>query len=212
MADPASFAERENWYGGHYELALELGLRRRSDADAALLRGLAAIWREPDLDGPYPDGRSEPEDQVRTEPVPRDMAEPGHLYGQATLPTGATIVCGTCVSRQRGDDGVDWLILYLPMGALDVADERVGAHPFPGPVGAVSSRTWREPIDAWLAAIALRVRAAVEFRVGVIGHEASAPGDPWDGDVPDVREIGYVVPTGDSARFLPANRWDSTWS
>jgi hypothetical protein len=212
MADPASFAVDENWRGGHYELAFELGLHHHEDADSRLLAALAVVWREPQLDGCYRQHTIEPEDQPQLAPVPLDIAEPGHLYGRATIPTGPTVVCGTFVSRQAGrDDGVDWLGLYLPMGALAEADPRVGGYPFERyDAGRPSSRTWREPIDDWFATIALRVHAVVPFRVALIGFEASAPGAPWDGHVPTRRGISYVVPTTRPATIYPTTDWDPT--
>jgi hypothetical protein len=207
MGDPASFTDEENWHGSHYELAFELGLRHAPDADTTLRRALAAVWREPRLDGCYLEHLMEPEDQPRVDPVIRDIDEPGHLHGRATLPTGVRIVCGTVVVRHSGEDGVDWLCFYLPSGALGAADERVGAFPFHGP-GTPSSASWRAPVDDWLAGIATRVWATVRFRVALIGEEASAPGDPWDGHVPEERGIAHVVPTGDGVVHLPPTRWD----
>lgn len=206
MPNAASFPLDENWHGGYYELALELGPHRDTDADTRLLEALVAIWQEPGLDGCFLDRGVEPEHQHRVEPIPLDLNEPGHLLGRATLPTGARVVCGTWVSTY--DDGADWLGFYLPLGALNNADPRVGAFPFPGPP-QTSSRLWRERLDDWLAGIALRVRSLVEFRVGLIGFEASTPGDPWDGEIPDERWIGYMIPTGDTATFWPANTWDA---
>jgi hypothetical protein len=145
MENSASFDLDDNWYGGFYELAFELGPRRAPDADAKLLQTLAAIWQDPNLDGCYRD-RVEPESQVRVEPIPLDLDEPGHLFGRATLPSGTRVVCGTWVSRQGLDDGVDWVGLYLPLGALGRADERVRSSSFPRPG---PSRSWREPIDEW---------------------------------------------------------------
>jgi hypothetical protein len=208
-ADPASFAAHDNWAGGHYELAFELGPHHHEDADSRLLAALAVIWREPALDGCYREPRVEPEDQPRVGPVPLDIEHPGHFYGRAALPTGPTLVCGTFVSRQDSwDDGVDWLGLYLPVGALAEADPRVGPFPFGLPPGQKSSKEWREPIDNWFASIARRVQAVVPFRVALIGFEASAPGDPWDGQVPAERWVGYVVPRTRPATFFPTTRWE----
>jgi hypothetical protein len=205
VADPASFTCAENWLGGGYELALQLGSRHAADADGKLLRALAAVWQDPNLDGCYRDGWTEPEEQPRVQPVPVDLDEPGHLYGRARLPAGTWVVCKTWVSRQSGAGGVDWLGLSIPIGALGTADERVGAFPYPE---KVTSRSWREPLDQWLAAVAFEVRALVEFEVGLIGEEASAPGDPFYGEPPTERGIGYVIPTAGAARYLPTNRWD----
>jgi hypothetical protein len=203
--DTASFTRAENWLGSFYELALQLGPRHAPDADAKLLQALATLWQDPNLDGCYRDGRIEPDEQARVEPVPRNLDEPGHLYGRARLPTHAWVVCGTWVSRQPTADGVDWLGFYLPTGALAEADERVGAFPFPE---TLSSRSWRERLDEWLAAIALTVYEVAKFEVGLIGEEASASGEPRYGTPPSERRCGYVIPTADSARYLPANRWD----
>jgi hypothetical protein len=211
VSHPASFRHAENWTGGYYELALELGLRRSPGADDRLLGALAAIWEDPRLDGCYRLPRVEPDVQPRLEPVPVDMHEPGHFYGRALLPGGDRVVCGTFVSRQRGDDGVDWLGFYLPTGALSGADDRVGAFPFPNRPTRGSSRAWREPLDEWLVAMATRVHGAVGFRVGLVGFEASAPGTPWDGHVPEERWIDYLVPVADTIMCFPTTHWDADW-
>ena len=55
MADPAEFVDDENWHGGYYELAIDLGARVDADADAddRLLAALAGVWSDPALEGCY---------------------------------------------------------------------------------------------------------------------------------------------------------------
>src|SRR5689334_19025851 len=141
------FEDPEAWLGGYYELAIELGIR----SDERLLTALTAVWSDPDLDGVYLDRDTEPWRQTR-QTVTAESLRVAHLQGLARLPNGAIIACGTCLIRE--DDGPDWLVLYLPMGALATAYD-VGGYPFEP--NAETSRPWREILDAWLARVGVAV-------------------------------------------------------
>lgn len=197
------FGLDDNWSGGFYELALELG----PGSDERLTETVEAIWSTPALDGCWNDRWSvRPTEENRVPCRVERFDEPGHLYGIATLPTGARCVCGTVIVRES--DGPDWVDLYLPTGALERADSRVGAYPFDDP-GA--SREWREPLDAWLASIASSVFSRVPFVLGLIGFEVSGAhyASELASGIPQDRFMGYLSPEETGIRFFAANRFDS---
>lgn len=66
----------------------------------------------------------------------------------------------------------NWLDFYLPLGALTESDSRVGGFPF-GPDRGATSRSWREPLEEWLASIGTALYATVPFPYAVVGFEAS---------------------------------------
>jgi hypothetical protein len=204
----ADFTDDENWRGGYYELAIDLGPRSGTESENRLANALASVWADPQLDGCYVDrwrGRS---DQDKVPPALTDPAEPRTLYGVAHLPSESTIVCSTTIVRET-DDGRrtphDWIALCLPTGALGRADARVGAYPFGD---AERSLDWRRPIDDWLFGVARTVFNAAPFRVGLIGFEVS--GDPAadniDGEPPDERPIGYILAVDGAPKLHPPTR------
>ena len=191
------FTEANTWFGGFYELALELGSR----SDERLLAALAAIWSDPDLDGIYLSRDLEPSRQQRLA-VTAELSQVGHLHGLARLPNGATIACGTCIIRE--EDGPDWLDFYLPMGALGTVYP-VGGYPSEPDLAA--SRHWREALDPWLATIGIRVSDRVAYRLGLIGFEVS--GDMYAEDiletgVPADHYPGLLWPTGETITYYPS--------
>lgn len=198
--DGSSFTDEENWCGGHYELVLEVGDRDDAQLDSVL----RAIWGDPRLDGCYARRDEAPESQPRTgASVAELLRAEGHLFGRATLPSGVSVVCGTCVTREV-NDGPDWAYLYLPLGALSRIDPRVGGYPF-APDDR-HSLAWRRPIDDWLRSIGDLVYEAVPFRFGAIGFETSmevATGQLLDG-VPRERRDAYLLPTLDALEYYPA--------
>jgi hypothetical protein len=143
------FTAEHTWWGGYYELAIELGPR----SDERLLTSLETIWASSSLEGCYLRRDIEPSLQERSSPTLSKL----HHQGVATLPNGRQAACGTVIIRE--DRGIDWLDFYLPMCALDRAYENT---PF---------REWREPFYGWLVQIAQAVFAVTMFPLGLIGHE-----------------------------------------
>lgn len=181
------------WYGGFYELALEIGPR----SDERLLAALTALWKFSDLDGCYLDRSREPADQPRS---PDYCLETGsHSLGVASLPNGARVVCGSCLVRE--DEGPDWLDFYLPMGSLATAYPVAGfpfgsAADWPGP--------WRYEVEDWLARIGMWITQSASFRLGIIGHEVSGhvySSEIASNGIPDERYIGYLWPTNESTVY-----------
>jgi hypothetical protein len=85
VTSPAAFTDADNWTGGFYELAIELGER----SDVRIGRALDTLWRADGIDGCYGSREREPHD---SEPVPctveslerfRPPARPGLEGGRA---------------------------------------------------------------------------------------------------------------------------------
>lgn len=203
MSDPSAFTDGENWTGGFYELAVELGDRDDQRLDAAI----SAAWADPRLSGPFAARNREPGAQERVAPSLATHTATDHLRGLAQLPIGRMVVCGSVIIREEG--GTDWFDFYLPLGALSRADSRVGAYPFGATmtvgdqVATTDSLVWRGPIDRWLATMAKRIFDVAPFRVGLIGWEMSGTTSAAEIDaVPDERYMTYLMPNdGDLAVY-----------
>lgn len=188
MTDPAAPTVADNWDGGFYELALELG----DTDDDRLEHAVGALWSSARVHGRY-----------APDPMGMVPAPSGHLRGLVDLPNGVRMVCGAIAIRE--DEGADWLDFYLPVGALAGTHPRVRGFPF-GEDGGPASLEWRRPIDDWLVRVATDVYAEVDFRLGLIGFEVS--GDVYakdlDGDLILPGHIGYVIPRGRGLSYRPA--------
>jgi hypothetical protein len=202
---PSDLNDDVNWAGGFYELALELG----PTDDARLEQALLAVWREACVAGCFapeyrPGGSGMPRRLIGHQAVELSLASlvrTEELHGLVRLPSGVDVVCAGAVVRE---DETDWLSLSLPLGALARSDHRLGTYPF-GPDGGRASLVWRRPIDDWLASVAIGIYEEAQFRLGLIGCEASgalraeqlaeAPGPPY---------LGYMLPTAGGLRYQEA--------
>jgi hypothetical protein len=195
MSDPAQLDWAPNWFGGFYELSIELKPRN----DERLAKALLAIWQVAGVAGcyaPSPAASVEP-NHVSHLPValgPGSLADHGHLRGVVGLPSGVQVVCGAVAIRL--DEGVDWLAFYVPLGALVEIDRRIGGFPFGDDAGP-ESLEWRHPLDAWLADMGMRLASEVPFDLALIGFETYAA--PEDFVARLVRDDGVL-------RYLPAKR------
>lgn len=198
MHHPEDPADDENWYGGFYELAINLGPR----SDARLGKALAAVWRAAGVDrclARDDDGRHR-DAVLSVESIERY----GHLAGVTTLPDHGHIVCGAVTIRE--EQGDDWLDFYLPLGALGRHDPRVGAFPFGDDGGAVS-RSWRDPLHQWLNRIGEETFNAVPFLYAGIGFEVS--GLSLDELTGSRHRYFHVLAVRDSQlEIQPVTRWD----
>jgi hypothetical protein len=196
-ADPSDPDERSNWAGGSYDLAIELA----STDDASVEQTLAAIWRTADIkDRVSGDADNQP---VSTPPTIKSLA--GYLRGVVRLPGGRQIVCGA--SRMTEEDGPDWLLFSLPLGALERVDRRVGSFPL-GDDGGPLSLTWRQPLDRWLVDIARAVYDRVPFKLALVGWEPAfeAHADELAGEAPADRDHAYLLPTPSGLRYYEATK------
>jgi hypothetical protein len=199
MHGPADFTLDDNWHGGFYELAIEVG----DTHDDRLDQTLQAVWSGAGVQGCYARRDVEPGVQA---PVPCNLTElvaHGHLRGLVTLPSGVDVVCGVLAVREGG--GPDWLDFYLPVGALTREDRRVGAFPF-GPDGGARSLSWRRPLDEWLAQIGRLVYDSVNHRLALIGFEASGQlcAAQLAAREPLPSGWAYLIPEDGHVRYQPA--------
>jgi hypothetical protein len=188
------FTREGAWFGGFYELALEIGPR----SDVLLLEVLSALWSHPALDGCFLDCGREPVEQRRS--LPERLEEGLHLYGVAQMPNDSRVACGTCLIREGGD-GPDWLDLYLPLGSLGTAYP-VGGFPFESE--PTYAARWRYEVEDWLAEIGVWVAKTRSFKLGLIGFEVS--GEMYASDiaalgVPDERVVGYLLPSDGTIQY-----------
>lgn len=196
MTTELVFTAEGAWEGGSYDLALELG----PHDDERLTRALRALWTYPDLDGCYLHADREPHEQARTEVGAQALET--RLHGIARIRSSAAIACESVVIRH--DEGVDWIHFCLPMGSLGRGFD-VGAFPF----ADGGDLAWRAGLDEWLRALAERVFEAAEFRLGLIGWDGGELEDARrfeSSGVPDVRSIGYLVPTAGRLRWFAPNQ------
>jgi hypothetical protein len=180
-------------------LAIEVG----DQSDNNLLTALRAIWDHPFLHGCYLHSDQEPLDQERVTPDLAHIHSGVHLLGLATLSNAIQIACGTCCVRE--DEGVDWVGLYLPMGALSAVYPVMG-FPFDDHL----HQEWRSPLEDWLASIGKTVYQTAKFRSGLIGFEVSGEVSADDisiNGVPQDRRIGYLVPHDGKLDYYPTTNW-----
>lgn len=192
MSD-AIFTRPDVWTGGSYELAVEVGPRD----DEAVRRALQAIWTAPSLDGCFPLADREPHEQARVAIPECTLDAP--LHGVARIGSRPPIACRTLVIRY--DDGLDWLHLCLPIGALECVLP-VGMFPFDDG----GDLAWRPELDEWLCELARRVFQAVPFRLGFVGWEGGEFDDVEAFDasgVPSERWVGYLVASQGRLQWHP---------
>ncbi|OWY72159.1 hypothetical protein B7486_04335 [cyanobacterium TDX16] len=161
------FTPRDTWHGGYFELAIELGPR----SDDRLTAAVEHLWNSSQLKGCWIDSNREPSEGTR---IAKNRSEiilnEEHLYGIAMLDDGKNVACGCCAVREDG--GIDWLVFYLPMGALARAYQNVGEYPF-SRVGKRHNDTWVAPIEKWLERLGRFLFEKVDFRLALIGFEVS---------------------------------------
>ncbi|MBC6446189.1 hypothetical protein [Actinokineospora xionganensis] len=201
MHNLTTFTDDENWSGGFYQLAIEVG----DPDDDRLHRTLETLWVAARIEGCYAHRDKEPEDQPELAPTIAALTEAGRLRGTVQLPDGRRIVCVCAAIREV--EGVDWLVFDLPLGALGRTDRRIGGFPF-GPDSGPSSLSWRRPIDDWLADIGREIFKQVDFHLALIGFEQSGEAYARDlnGVAPEERWAGYLLPHQGNLHYMPANR------
>ena len=201
-AGAANVTDPENWYGGFYELAIELS----DTGDAYLERMLANLWRTAGIEGCYRRraGARDAFDYAFDDAqcTAEALDQHGHLHGTVLLPGGQRVACGALAIR--GGGGSDWLDFYIPMEALGRADRSFGAFASSGDRYVLA---WRRQIDDWLADLARELFRAQPFQLALIGHEVSGDTEAADleGEVPEQRFIGYLLPRASGLDYAAAN-------
>ena len=188
LVDPGDLAEPNNWTGGWYELAIELGQRD----DERLGHGLTMLWN---LAGIQDCKALVSRDPYRLVDAPLTTAslEQHQLLGAVRVPSSHKVVCA--ITAVRGDNGPDWLDFGLPLGALAWTDERIGGFPF-DPDGGPASLAWRSPIDDWMSSIALNILHTLGLALALIGFEVLGQlrSEEVANQVPEPRHFGIVLP------------------
>jgi len=182
------------WCGGYYELALEYTAGAPGDVVDALER----LWMFPELDGCYLDDGREPEAQARVS-FPAALQFEEQLLGVARFEDGARIACGTYVMRDM--DSSDWLVFYLPLGALEQVYP-VGAFPF----DSEDHNGWLRPLQSWLANLGRKLFRFVPYKLGLVGFELSMKNDATAlaaNGIPEERDEGLLVPDNGCLRWFP---------
>lgn len=96
VESPAAFTLTDNWLGGFYELAVELG---EAD-DQRLGSALEALWHAAGVVGCYGNQEREPQEMATVPCSAKSLASFGHLRGLVTLPNGVPMVCGAVAVRE----------------------------------------------------------------------------------------------------------------
>ncbi len=103
------------------------------------------------------------------------------------------VACGSLVIREDPtDQGSDWLVFYLPLGALSRAFPEFGA------LDEQASEPRRAAIDSWLLALARDALGSVPFDLALIGFEASGEvraSQIAAQGVPAERIFGLILPS-----------------
>ncbi len=190
--------------GGHYQLSIEFS----TGAEPLVSTALQALWAQPGLNGCYlrPDLPC-----VQQQRLSAEHADAGAwLYGEARLPDGKVVPCGTyAFAPLDADAGDAFLTFNLPVGGLAGADPNIGAFPF----DRQPSRRWREPLETWLASLGYGLFASVPFRLALIGFEVGhSSSHLTNGRIPDQRWIGYLVPGARGLAYSGTNCWDAPFS
>jgi hypothetical protein len=194
VASASDLNDSENWHGGFYELAIELG---RLD-DARLERSLEVLWASAGMQGSFAPTNGDGHVPVALGRL--SLEQHGHLRGVVEPPGFGPLVAGVIATRFDSDE-IDWLELYIPLGALGRTDPRIGSFPF-GPDGTKVSLAWRRGLDAWLADIGRSVFRAVPFRRALIGYEVDD--DEWVRP-PRKRMNAFLIVEGPDLIYLEAN-------
>lgn len=199
-ADASDLHDDALWLGGAYELAMEVGERD----DARLEAALTTLWAVAGVAGCH-GGTDGGETWVDAPCTVAALQRHGRLAGLVTLPrgrNGRTVVCGARAVRQAS--GTDWLVFFIPVGALDLAEPRSAAFPFRGS----DSLLWRRPLDRWLAGIGAQVHARLPLRLALIGPEVAGltTARRLNGRPPAERWAAYLIPTASGLEYHQADR------
>jgi hypothetical protein len=146
--------------GGSYELNFWFGNVTAAQIHSAIV----GLWSLPGIDGCYLENDRVTTLQRRISPDVAAVEGKWTLYGNATLPNGHIVACRTCCAGlkdeaptdfvysstpgAKSDDSFVLLFFEIPLGAL-APIYPIGGFPFDGE----DHRSWREPLQNWLAFI-----------------------------------------------------------
>jgi hypothetical protein len=199
----ANLDDPENWIGGHYELAIELG----DSDDSRLAKAVTTVWSLAGAAGcfKWPD-RTRPHEVA--ELSLDSLHTNGQLHGVVRVSDSKRLVCGIVATREfetvaPGFYAPDWVTFFIPLGTLNRAGIATGGYPFGD---FESSAVWRKPLDGWMADIGVRLFQVVDYRLGLVGMEVAgeAYSDRMGSGVPSERGFGFLVPESTAVSYYPA--------
>jgi hypothetical protein len=193
------FTEDNVWFGGFYELAIEIGKSPNENLHSSLIE----IWNDPLLDGCYLDRNREPYEQDKINPLNIKIENVLHLQGLIRLPNNKWTACGTCIIME--DEGSDWLDFYIPLGSLSKYYDTDG---YPFNEKNKNNLSWQSTIDDLLSTLGNNLFSKVNYKLGLIGFEVS--GEYYSENIkssgiPEKREIGFLSPTNSQIKYYPKN-------
>lgn len=203
MEASADLDDPDNWIGGHYELAIELG----DPDDSRLTTAVTTLWSLAGAEGcfKWPD-RNRPHEAA--EFSLESINTNAQLHGVVRIPDSKRLVCGIVATRlfetvAPGFYAPDWVTFFIPLGALNRAGIDTAGYPFGD---LASSATWRQSLDEWLADIGVRLFHVVNYRLGLVGMEVAgaANSDRMDSGVPSERGFCFLVPESRGVSYYPA--------
>jgi len=200
------FTPQRVWWGGWYEIEIELG----APSDERLARALENIWSHSSLEGSYLHSWQEPHTQTMVNP--REYAEEGrHLYGIARLPNGERVCCGTYVIRLEDDDDTsasDLLEFYVPFASLNSAYQ-LRVYPLSD---VRQAQAWGEELNGWLVELGSFVYSRVKFELALIGFEVdfttTTAEKIRESGIPIDRCNGYLWPASGHLEWYPPTKWE----
>src|SRR5690349_17678189 len=113
-ANPSAIDDPANWAGGFYELAIDMG----PPDDSRLDQAMKALWIAAGATGPFV--RNHDGTYGAAEIALGTLASTGSVGGTVEAPPFGKVVAGMRPVRLL-DGGPDWLLFYLPVGALSRA-------------------------------------------------------------------------------------------
>lgn len=117
------------------------------------------------------------------------------------LPGGPRVVVCTYVLVEEGGRS-GWIVLGLPLGSLARADPRVTECL----LGDDPGLSWRRPLDAWLASLAVRLFDLAPFSLALVGHEVSGwmSGADAAAGLPAEHDYVGIITVTDRPTYHPA--------
>ncbi len=177
-----AFTIPENWWGGFYELALELG---PSENNSFIYEVISFLWGQEKIVGPFDNNDI---DIAKQNLIENPKPEERHYYGILNLSDTIILGCGTYVVKE--ENGSDWILLYVPG---NMAFKYLGGK-------TRNSDLFKQDLEILLhffQEIAVKIYRQCGFKLGLIGYEVS--GELYadtltEGDLKDFF-AGILLPT-----------------
>jgi hypothetical protein len=204
-AVPAPFdpSDKENWTGGYYEAAMVVGNVASPQSDAMLRTALERLWSHESLQAFAIGDLSNWRWDKRPAFHDRTLADVHRVYGVFDHQELGPVPFTSVIIREE-PDGQDWLYACVPLGGLAQSE----GYPLGDKEHTAASRSWREPLERRLAALALAVCEVVPIQIAAIGFEISGIIERDADRVADTpRLLGYVALDHTGYRYWPTTEW-----